>query len=281
MARRLLIAALPILLLAACSSHRPAGPLTDRQYYEQAQKAMTNGNYQTAVQKLEELESHYPVGNYTEQAQLELIFANFKHLDYAAAVAAADRFIRLHPSHPQLDYAYYLRGLANQEMNRGSFDRYLPMEGAHRDLASARSSYNDYRELVTRFPDSPYVPDARARMIYLRNQLAQQELHVAHYYVRRNACVAAINRGRYILENFPTSPAQEPATAIIGLCYERMGQTQLADEYRALLRQNFPNTKLLDKQQHFAVDLGPRNERRSWLNIMTFGLLGTKDRGVD
>lgn len=272
--RLLLIAA--AVCLAACSSNPKKNVVkTEKDYYLTAQKSMTKGNFSTATDELEQLESHYPVGQYTEQAQLELIYAKYRHLDYPGASAAADRFIRLHPAHPQLDYAYYMRGLADYDASSDTFNRYLPMDPSHRDVSGARDAFNGFRDLLNRFPNSPYAHDARQRMIFLRNEFAESEMHVARYYVRRGAWVAALARARWVVENYQGAPVVPEALATEIYCYDKLGMATQAQSHMQLLKTNFPNDPHIDKLGQVQVDVGPQNERRSWLNVVTFGLLGS------
>lgn len=267
---RLLIASLLIALLGACASKGPPRVKSEKEYYDEAQKSLTAGNFAKATSNLEQLESHYPVGAYTEQAQLQLIYAKFRHVDYAAASAAADRFIRLHPNHPQVDYAYYMRGLADYEADRDFFTRYLPVEAAWRDLSSVRDSYNNFRELVTRFPDSEYSPDARARMLFIRNQLAESELHVARFYARKKAYLSSLNRARWVVENYPGAPQTADAIALQIWAYEKLGMKDLAEQQLTLLKASFPDYNRLERVSGMVAG----NEGRSWVNILTFGMLG-------
>ncbi len=191
-------------LTAACSSNKETVDenLSESQLYQQAQDDLNNKSYNSAVTKLKALESRYPFGRYAEQAQLELIYANYKNMEPEAARAAAERFIRLHPQHPNVDYAYYLKGLSSFDQDRGLLARFLPLDMTKRDPGAARDSFNEFAQLTSRFPNSRYAPDAKARMVYLRNLLAAYEVHVGHYYLKRQAYVAAANRGRYVVENF-------------------------------------------------------------------------------
>ena len=272
-----LVRALPLVLLAlilgACASSKPK-VMSEKQYYDSAQKSMHSGNFTKASEDLEALESHYPVGAYTEQAQLELIYANFRHVDYAGASAAADRFIRLHPNHPQLDYAYYMRGLSDFEAERDFFTRYLPVKGYARDMESLQESFVNFRELVTRFPDSEYAPDARARLIWIRNQFAEAQMHVARLYARKKAWVSCLNRARDVVENFPGAPSVPDALALEVLAYDKLGLADLAGQQRALLKASYPDYKGEDDLTKSVFD----NSSRSWLNIATFGLLGKNGR---
>ncbi len=186
------------LTLWGCSSNDELPDMADtgeQQMYEQAQRYLQNDSYSEAVRGLQLLESRYPFGKYAEQAQLELIYAHYKAYEHEAAVEAADRFIRLHPQHPNVDYAYYMKGLAAYTGNEDIFDRFLPTDHAERDTSHAKEAFAEFAQLVARYPDSPYAADARASMVYLRNMLARHEIMVANYYFRRGAYLAAANRG--------------------------------------------------------------------------------------
>ena len=162
--------------------------LGEVELYQQAQADLDNKSYTSAISKLKALESRYPFGRFAEQAQLELIYAYYRNAEPEAARSAAERFIRLHPQHPNVDYAYYLKGLASFDQDRGLLARFLPLDMTKRDPGAARDSFNEFAQLTSRYPNSRYSPDAKARMIYLRNLLAANEIHVAHYYLKRQAC---------------------------------------------------------------------------------------------
>lgn len=264
-----------VTLLAACSASPKKSQMTEKDYYDAAQKSMRSGNFMTASEHLESLESHYPVGRYTEQAQLELIYAKFRHSDHAGASAAADRFIRLHPNHPQLDYAMYMKGLAAYEGDRDIFFRFLDLDLSTRDLSSSREAFREFSELIRRFPASQYAQDAQARMIHVRNQLARQELHAARYYAKRKAYVSCLNRSRWIIENYPGTPAVADALALQVWAYGKLGIKDLAEQQLALLRSNFPDHKGIDELGRLTLDIGAGNEDRNWTNILTFGLFGS------
>lgn len=267
---RVLILPLLAALLGACASHKVNKPLSEKEYYETAEKSLRSGNFSKADENLEALESHYPVGAYTEQAQLELIYAKFRRVDYPGAAAAAERFIRLHPNHAQADYAYYMHGLADHEADRDFFTRYLPVPAAWRDQDSVRNAYNDFRELLTRFPDSEYAPDARARMIFIRNQFAEAEMHVARFYARKKAYLSCLNRARWIVENYPGTPQTADALALEAWAYEKLGIKDMAEQQMALLKANYPNYTKTDALKHDLTD----DSGRSLLSVLTFGLLG-------
>lgn len=214
---------------------------TEAELWQSASEALSTENYELASQKLEALESQYPFGRYSEQAQLELIFSYNKQNKAGETIAAADRFIRLHPQHENVDYAYYLRGLTHFLEDQGFLNRYLPTDMSMRDPGAARSSFDDFAILIERFPTSQYAPDARKRMLFLRNQLASYEIHVARYYLRRGVYIAATNRGRYVIENYPKTTAVADALAVMVAGYTELGLKDLATDAQAVLDQNYPD----------------------------------------
>ncbi len=263
-------------ILTACASKEPLEPVesTEQAYYSGAKKSLKANNYTEAVELLEELESRYPFGRFAEQAQLDLIFAHYKSFDFEAARAAADRFIRLHPQHNQIDYAYYLRGLASFSQDQSFIDRFLPTDRTKRDPGSARESLADFGTLVARFPDSAYADDARVRMIYLRNLLAAYEIHVARYYMKRQSYVAAVNRGRYVVENFPQTPSTADGLAVMVEAYRLLGINDLAEQSLSVLSTNYPDYPALSQAGEYNIKRSKVGAKRSLLNRATFGLLG-------
>lgn len=273
--RRVCALGLLAMSLLGCGGSDDQGPSIDEtelQFYEAAQGSLRAGNYQDAVTKLQRLESRFPFGRYAEQAQLEIIYAYFKSAQPEAARNAADRFIRLHPQHPNLDYAYYLRGMASFEEDKSIFDRIIPSDASKRDPGAARDSFNDFSQLITRFPESKFAPDAQKRMIYLRNLLAAYEVHVARYYILRGAFIAAANRGRYVFENFQQTPSVADALAVMVEAYQNLGMTELADQTLQVLTANHPNYGALDESGNLRKSV--KSSQKSWLNIISFGLLG-------
>ncbi len=272
--RLLLIATLA--LTAACSSNKHVVDenLSEGELYKQAQQQLKNRSYSSAVDTLKALESRYPFGNYAEQAQLELIYAYFQNDEAEASRAAADRFIRLHPQHADADYAYYLKGLASFNQDRGLTARFLPLDMTKRDPGAARDSFNEFAQLVNRYPHSRYAPDAKARMIYLRNLLAAYEIHVAHYYLKRHAYVAAANRGRYVVENFQETPAVSAGLAVMTESYQHLGLEELAATSLATLKLNYPDHPSLKNGQFVPAE--EEANQRSWLSKLTLGLIETK-----
>ena len=241
--------------------------------YRSAQSSLRSGNYSSAIGKLEALETRFPFGSYADQAQLELIFAHYMAYDHDAAIRAADRFIRLHPQHANVDYAFYFRGLAHFESGRGYIDRIGIAQVAQRDMSSIESAFADFNQLVVRYPASMYAADAGQRMIYLRNLLAESELAVADFYMRRGGFVAALNRARYVVENYPGAPSTPDALVILIEANHRLGLTDSANDALRVLAANYPDHSGFDGNGNFLLEEVVRNRDRSWVNIMTFGLL--------
>jgi outer membrane protein assembly factor BamD len=209
--------------------------------YSEARSALNDGEYAQAVKYYESLEARYPFGKYAQQAQLEIAYAYYKDEEPDSALAALDRFIKLNPRHPNVDYAYYLKGLVNFNRGQGLVERYLPQDPAARDPGSALDAFEDFSTLVRLYPSSPYAADATQRMLYLRNNLASHELQVAEYYLRREAYVAAANRAKYVIENYPRAPAVPQALVVLAKAYRSMGLVDLADDAVRVLRLNYPD----------------------------------------
>ena len=271
-----------IILLASCVScswfrggdrDEFAGLTTEEQFYRTANRQLNSGNFSAAVNTYQGLESRFPFGQFAAQAQLELIYAHFRSNNLEAARAAADRFIRLHPDNPSIDYAYYMKGMASFAEDTGLMSRFLPTDPTKRDPGRARDAFNEFSLLLALYPGSDYAADARARMVYLRNNLAANEIHVANYYMERRAYIAALNRGRYVVENFQGSPVVADGVAIMVECYLRLGLNDLAETSLALLRDNYPEHPALDRNGEFIVRHQVTDP--SLLYTMTFGLLGS------
>ena len=267
----LLIATL--VLTAACSSNKPEVDenLSETELYQQAQDDLNSNSYNNAIAKLKALESRYPFGRYAEQAQLELIYAYYKNVEPEAAKSAAERFIHLHPQHANVDYAYYLKGLASFDQDRGLIARFLPLDLTKRDPGAARDSYNEFAQLTSRYPNSRYAPDAKARMIYLRNLLAAYEIHAGRYYLTRQAYVAAANRGRYVVENLQETPSVGDGLALMVEAYQRLDLDDLAATSLETLKLNYPDHPTLVDGQFVPVE--EEADNRSWLAKATLGLI--------
>jgi outer membrane protein assembly factor BamD len=246
---------------------------SEQMLYRSAQTSLRSGNYRDAIEKLQKLEARFPFGRYAEQAQLELVYANFMSYQPEAVRSAADRFIRLHPQHPNIDYAYYLKGLSEFNRDRGLLDRLAPTDISKRDPTSARQSFADFSELLQRFPESEYAADARLRMIYLVDLLAQYEINVANFYVRRGAYVAAANRARHVVEHYSQSQSIDEALAILVETNWRLGLPEAANDSLRILALNEPSYPAFDAQGNFVFSQQVFDRDRSWLNMMSFGLI--------
>jgi outer membrane protein assembly factor BamD len=235
--------------LAACASDPPdptIGWSPDRLYAE-AKDEIGSGNYTKAVELLEKLESRYPFGRWAQQAQLEIAWSHYKDGERALALTSIDRFIRLHPEHPALDYALYLKGLINFNEQQGLLASLGRQELAERDLQAAREAFDTFKQLVTRFTDSKYAPDAEARMNYLVNSMARGEMLIARYYLQRGAYVAAANRAQNVIRQYQQAPAVEDALAILVQAYDRLGMNELRDDAKRVLDRSFPNSKAMSR----------------------------------
>jgi outer membrane protein assembly factor BamD len=213
--------------------------------YGEAKDAMAARTWDKAIKYLEKLEARYPYGRYAQQAQLDVSYAYWKNNERASAIAAADRFIKLYPNHANVDYAYYLKGLVNFNENTGLFSIVDNPDMTERDSKGTREAFEAFKELANRFPDSKYTEDAHARMRYLVNSLAQYEVHVARYYMKRGAFVAAANRAQFAVQNYPQAPALEEAVFIMVKAYDALGMTDLRDASDRVMRKNFPESRYL------------------------------------
>ncbi len=270
---RLLLLSTLIILVSGCATTKEEEVLPEETYYENARQAMNSGNFNEAEENLDALETYYPFGRYAEQAQLDLIYARYQNLDLEGARAAADRFLRLNPQSDHADYALYMRGLASYNLDIGLAARYFPIDVAARDPGEQLQAFRDFSELLSRYPNSKYVADARQRMIAIRNRMAELEIHAARYYIKRQAYVAANNRGRYVLENYPSSPSVEEALVIMIETYQFLDLKKAARDSIALLKTNFPDSDALNEDGEFVADL-LKEDNRSLTNVVTFGLMG-------
>lgn len=214
-------------------------------FYNEAKLELASSNYPEAIRLFEKLQARYPFGRYAQQAQLELAYAHFRDGESDQAIAAADRFIRTYPRHPFVDYAYYLKGLANYSRGVGMLEKLMPNDPTRTDTSTALRSFNDFAELVQKFPDSRYAQDARQRMLFLRNNLAEYEVNVGRFYMQRKAYLAAANRGKFVVENYASAPAAEKALALMAEAYLQLGLDDLAADSRRVLQQNYPNSAYL------------------------------------
>ena len=230
-----------LLTLTACSTPQgsdDSAKKTAEEMYNEAKTTLNEESYESAIKQFESLQSRYPYGRYAQQAQLEIAYAYYKQNEAESAISAADRFIKQYPNNPHVDYAYYLKGLANFHGEIGLLG--LLGDPTERDPRAALDSFAAFKDLVARFPGSKYAPDARFRMQYLINALSKYEIHVASYYQRRGAHIAAVNRAREVLTRYPNSPATRDALLILVKSYDAMGMKELRDDTQRVLDLNFP-----------------------------------------
>lgn len=248
------------MLLAGCASTGAAKrkDWTARQFYLSGRKALLAEHYTRAIKRFETLEARYPYGTYATRAQLDVAFAYYKNRESDSAIAAANRFIRLHPTDPRVDYAYYLKGLAHFNAHRSTVYRLFGKSNLRdRDDHSARRAIASFRTIVQRYPHSRYASDAYHRMVYLTDLLARNVVDVAQYYYSRRALVAAVNRAQYVIEHYQQTPAVEDALGIEAMAYRRMGLERLSDASLAVLKQNFPHSRYIKKIRRIAKPTVP------------------------
>jgi len=213
--------------------------------YDEAKEEMAGGHYEAAIKLFERLESNYPFGTYAAQAQMEIAYAHYKAQDAAEALAAVERFIKLHPNHPQVDYMYYLRGLVNFNDQIGFLSFVYAQDPTERDPKATREAFAAFKELVDKFPNSKYAPDSRDRMNYLIDAMAKYEVHVANFYYRRGAYLAALNRAQGAVTQFTESPAREEALFIMIRAYDKLGMFDLRDDTQRVFNTNYPDSRFV------------------------------------
>lgn len=234
-----------IILLSGCANsaqkEEAEAQLTADILYAQARSALDSGDYTRAIIEYKTLEARFPFGVYGQQTIFDLAYAHYKNAEPELAISSADRFIELHPLNTNVDYAYYLKGLVNFNQGSSITTRFLPIDKSQRDASSALTSFEDFAVLLKRFPNSRYVVDAKLRMTYLRNILAQHEINVAQYYMRQSAFLAAANRARYVVEHYSRTPAIPDALVLMAKAYKVMELTQLSADTLRVLQFNYPD----------------------------------------
>ena len=223
---------------SSCSKDEVEIERPEKVYYDQAQRRIKVNNYYGAIESLQKIETQYPFGKYAEQAQVELIFCQYMNGDDIAAHAASERFIRLHPRHPNIDYAYFMKGMSSYTRDSGTLARVINTDLSTRDISGAKLAFSEFTEFLTRFPDSQYAPYAKKRLVYIRNLVAKNELSAADYYIKRKAYVAAIRRANYVIENIPNSSQNHRALQILKVSYQELGYDDLVASTDELLRLN-------------------------------------------
>lgn len=261
--------------MTGCSTFKKNDPIktspsaTEEVYFKEAQADIEKSRYDDAEKKLDDIRIFYPVGRFSKQALLELIFVKFKQDDFTASALLADKFIQSYPTHPQADYAWYVKGVAHMYEGQGGLLQYTNLNTAHRDISHLRNAYVAFDNLIKRFPNSRYVNDASKRMYFIYNQYAEHEIHVARFNIKRKAYLGAAERAKVVFLGFPQSPQTPEALATLAYSYDKLGMQDTANRYKNLLKLNYPqlldgNTVLLEKSR----------SEGSWLNTLTLGLMG-------
>ena len=264
------------IVLTACSVFDPDANLkSETQLWEAAQMHMDGRRYLDTITVLEELDRRFPFGQFADSTQLNLVYAYFKSSKFDLARLTADRFIRLNPDHPQAAYAQYMKGLSSYASNNSIISRYLPGDETGRDLGGARDAINDFTQLLERYPDNEFIADATLRLIYVRNQLAEYEVNVSRYYIRRGAYLAAANRARQVVEGYPSTPAVIDALIVMYLAYEALGLPQESQDALFVLSKNYPQYVAGDRGDQRLAPGVLYDEGETLTSILTFGFLGS------
>ena len=231
--------------MVSCNSDGPEIEQPEKIYYDQAQRRMASNNFFGAIESLEAIETMYPFGKYAEQAQVELIYANFMNSDSVASHAAAEKFIRLYPRHPNIDYAYFMKGLSSYTRDESLMVRITETDLSNRDISGAKKSFSELTEFLTRFPDSQYASYAKQRNIYLRNMIARNELAAADYYQSIDAHVAAVRRAKYVIENIPNSSENFRALKVLEKSYKALGYEDLREDVLKIIKLNYSDKDII------------------------------------
>lgn len=235
----LVAAATLSLALAGCSSSKDAVPDNPpSEIYATAQQKLQDGNFKAAITQLEALDNRYPFGPYSQQVQLDLIYAYYKSADLPMAQASIDRFMRLNPTHPNIDYVLHMRGLTDMALDDSALQGFFGVDRSDRDPEHARQAFRDFSQLVQRYPNSQYSADATKRLVYLKDRLAKYELSVAQYYTKRGAYVAVVNRVEMMLRNYPDTQATRDALPLMENAYKQMNLTAQADKVAKIIADN-------------------------------------------
>ncbi len=242
-----------IVSLSSCSwwnkdedDKNPYKDMSATQLYTAAQKSLKKKEYSTAASQLEAMESMYPFSDYTERSQMDLIYAYYENEDYPAAAATSDRFIHLYPRAKHVDYAYYMKGLANFQQTRGTFAKVFPMDESWRDPGTQTQAFIDFSVFVQKFPDSKYKANALQRMIYLRNMYAQHELNISYFYFKRKMYVAAVERANYVVKTYPQAPAAQKALVIMYQANKELGLNDAANDALSVYQNTYHTATLVD-----------------------------------
>lgn len=253
------------------------GPESSEQVYiQKAQNALDRKQYTDAAKQLEALETYYPTSQYAPQAQLELLYVKFQQKDYEGAVALAERFIRLNPQHPNVNYAYYVRGVANMEQNYNGLLRYTSLKQSHRDVSYLKVAYQNFVDFIRRYPSSTYAVDAAQRMKFIGQELAESEMNAARFNIKRKAYLAAVERGLWVIEHYPQTPQIPEALATVAYGYDKLGDKATAQQYIEVLKLNYPGLVNADG----TVNLRAARSEGSFFNRATLGIFGKEAKTV-
>ena len=240
----LLLLAVALLSLAGCSREKVDDSVPAEELYEKAHAALRAKAWPQAIDRYKQLTTRYPFGRHAEQAQLDMAFAQYKAGSSEEAITTLERFIRTYPTHPNVDYAWYLKGLVNYDQSMGFLRRMFPGQAVDRDQTNARQAFMEFQELIRRFPESRYVADARQRMVFLRNVMAEQDIVIGEYYFRRGAYIASLNRARHVIETYPQAPANVEALDLMARAYSRLDLDELAADTRRVIEHNYGDVRL-------------------------------------
>ncbi|MCF8998789.1 outer membrane protein assembly factor BamD [Acinetobacter nectaris] len=249
------------------------GPkMSEETYYSAGQTALDKGQYNEAAKNFQAIDTYFPTGTHVEQAQLDLIYIKFQQKDYPGAISASERFIRSNPDAPEADlaYAYYARGVANMEQNYDGIIRYTSLKQSHRDVSYLKVAYQNFVDFIRRYPSSQYAVDAAERMKFIGQELAEHEMEAARFNIKRQAWVAAVDRGQWVLEHYPETPQIPEALATVAYSYNALGDQATANQYINVLKLNYPNLV----KANGTVNLKAARHEGSFLNRATLGILG-------
>jgi len=255
--RLLTTSAFIIFFTVGCSSKKNDTPKVDDkppvELYSDAQQALEAASYEKAAEVLEALDSRYPFGPHSDQVQVDLIYAYYKSDETALALAGIDRFIRLNPAHADLDYLYYLRGLTHMAVDQSFFQEMFGIDRFNRDPSHSLQAFKDFKTLISRYPNSQYARDAQQRMVSIKDRLARYEVGVAEWYIERDAYIAAINRSKLVLNNYPDSSSVEDALGIMIHAYEELGLVEPKANALAVLKLNYPNSRTVRRSERWTL----------------------------
>lgn len=253
------------------------GPQASEQvYYQRAVTALNKQQYEEADKQLRALDNYYPSGQYSQQVQLDLLYTHFKRKKYPEAIAQAEHFLTQYPNHPQADYAYYVRGVANMEQNYDGLIRYTSLKEAHRDVGYLKVAYQNFADFLRRYPNSRYAVDVAQRMQFIGNELAESEMNVARFNLERKAWLSALQRARWVIEYYPETVQVPEALATSVYAYQQLGDKQSAEQYKKLLKANYP--QLL--KSNGEVNLAAAQRKGSWVNKFSLGIIGRSSQSA-